>query len=160
MPTFKFTTTTKHTAASESKRRAKFIHHQAGWKGRKIRTHTFPSVLKAWWKSTPNPPCNVARHVQESRSKQHGCFVTAPTVREERRRARAFVGVRDLQERGFFRRWEKMRDCERKMVGGREKSMNGFCSALLSRYFLFILVHLVYLRVAKRLCAVEGKAFS
>lgn len=27
MPTFKFTTTTKHTAASESKRRAKFIHH-------------------------------------------------------------------------------------------------------------------------------------
>lgn len=102
MPTFKFTTTTKHTAARESKRRAKFIHHQAGWKGRKIRTHTFPSVLKAWWKSTPNPPCNVARHVQESRSKQHGCFVTAPTVREERRRARAFVGVRDLQERGFF----------------------------------------------------------
>lgn len=53
-----------------------------------------------------------------------------------------------------------MRDCERKMVEGREKSMNGFCSALLSRYFLFILVHLVYLRVAKRLCTVEGKAFS
>lgn len=113
------------------KERESLCPHQECWKGRKIRTplHVFQSFM-------PNHPTkthssNVDRHVL---FKTTWLFVTniKRNWEWEGWTRMRFAGVCDLQE--SFSNFESNAENER---GNFRKSMNGFCSALLSLFCLF-----------------------
>lgn len=94
-----------------------YTTRRVGKVGKFAHTHLFKSP-ESFVEIHPNPPGQCSRTRARVAFKTTWLFVTAPTAREERRRARAFAGVHDLQERFFStlrenkRLWEE--NCRRK----------------------------------------------